>query len=347
MALDRTVLDLIASQKRNLADITDAQARALLVAWARAWDEISTELDRAVRDLLDDAVAGRSTVHATITIRQAERSLQVASQHLEALILATGVQATVDVLEMVRRGAADADAATRLQLPGTVRASVVRVDPVQLEQIVKRTTEQITARHVWLAADTIDAMKRELVRAVAVGDNPRTAARRMMARANGVFAGGRNRALTIARTEQLDAYRRASQHHNVANRAVLKGWRWIADLSARTCRSCLAMHGTDHPVTEAGPIDHHQGRCTRVPVTKSWADLGVDADEPADVTPSAADWFNGQPEQVQRDILTNRGYDEWKAGNYPRSDWSSRRSTEGWRDSMVPSTPPRSPVDGS
>src|SRR5699024_8554490 len=170
---------------------------------------------------------------------------------------------------------------------------------------------------------------------------------RMMDRAHSVFNGGRNRALTIARTEQLDAYRDASRRHNLANRDVLQGWRWIADLSDRTCRSCLAMHGTDHPIQEAGPIDHHQGRCTRVPITKSWADLGVDADEPPDATPNAADWFEQQPEQVQRDILTNRGYEAWRAGDYPMSDWSARRSTPGWRDSRTPSRPPLSPADGS
>lgn len=347
MAVDRRVLALIAAQKSSLSGVTDAQARALLVAWARAWDEISVELDRAIRDMVAAAQDGRPVVHRKITARQAAQALQHASVQLEALILATGVRATVDVWEMVRRGMADADAVTRLQLPGSLRTTVVRVDARQLDAIVQRTTEQITARHVWLAADAQDTMKRELVRTLAVGDNPRVAARRMMSQAQSVFAGGRSRALTIARTEQLDAYRNASQRHNLQNRAVLQGWRWIADLSERTCRSCLAMHGTDHPVQEAGPIDHHQGRCTRVPVTKSWAELGVDVDEPDDMTPDAQAWFNSQPEQVQRDILTNRGYEAYQRGDYPMSDWSSRRRTEGWRDSRVPSTPPRSAADGS
>ena len=347
MAVDQRVLALIAAQKTSLTSITDAQARALLVAWARAWDEISVALDRAVAELVDAARDGRPTVHRQITARQAARSLQRASEQLEALILATGVAATTDVWEMVRRGMADADAVTRLQLPVQLRTTVLRVDARQLDAIVQRTTEQITARHIWLAADAQDAMKRELVRTLAVGDNPRVAARRMMDRAHSVFNGGRNRALTIARTEQLDAYRDASRRHNLANRDVLQGWRWIADLSDRTCRSCLAMHGTDHPIQEAGPIDHHQGRCTRVPITKSWADLGVDADEPPDATPNAADWFEQQPEQVQRDILTNRGYEAWRAGDYPMSDWSARRSTPGWRDSRTPSRPPLSPADGS
>lgn len=348
MAVDRRVLRMIQHQKQILAGITDAQARALLVAWARAWDELSVELDRAIQGMIADAVDGQPSVSRVLTARQAARHLRTVSRQLEELIAASGVRATDDLLRLIQMGAEHAGRLTGAQLPPVVEGSVLRVDERQLQAIVTRSTQRIVSQHVWLAADAQEAMRRELVRTLAVGDNPREAARRMIARSRSVFNGGRNRALTIARTEQLDAYREASRQSNLANKDVLQGWRWIADLSERTCRSCLAMHGTDHPIQEAGPIDHQQGRCTRVPVTKSWKDLGFgDIEEPADLTPDAGSWFEQQPEGVQRRILTNRGFEQWQAGNYPRSDWSRRRSTDGWRDSRVPSTAPVSADDGS
>jgi len=337
MAIDRRVLAMVAMQRGLLAEVTDRQARALLVAWARAWDEIAVEIAR---------VAESQAVHDRITLRQAERSLRRASQQLGQLIAQSGVVATSDLLRIVRLGSEHAEDLTAAQLPARVR--VLTTDPRQLDAIVKRSTQAITARHYDLAQDAQDALRRELVRTIAVGDNPRTAARNMVARSQELFNGGRNRALTIARTEQLDAYRSAGHANNQANSDVLDSWEWIADLSPRTCRSCLAQHGSRHPVDEPGPLDHQQGRCARVPVTKSWAELGFpELDEPASDVPSAEDWLNRQPEDVQRKILTNRGYDQWKAGDYPPSDWSHRRSTSGWRDSMAPSTPPRSPADGS
>src|SRR5690606_29603745 len=148
----------------------------------------------------------------------------------------------------------------------------------------------------WRLEDAaIEAMKRELVRGVVTGDNPRTAAAAMVKRVEGQFNGGLSRALGLARTEIIDAHRHAAQVAQEAHADVLNGWRWHCDLSVRTCPACLAMHGTMHPLSEPGPHDHVNGRCARVPVTKSWAELGFDIEEPADAFLDAREWFDGLP----------------------------------------------------
>lgn len=350
LSVDRRVLNLITKQKRDLKALTDREARALLIAWARAWDEISAALDEAIEELLGAATGGTGVVQRRITVRQAAKALDEASAMLEALIVTTGVKASADLLAIVRQGSRNAEALTRAQLPKQAEATMrlLRTDSRQIAEIVNRTSQRITSRHVWLSADAQEALRRELVRSVTVGDNPKVAARRMRQRVNGVFNGGRNRALTIARTEQLDAYRRAAKVSDQLNKTVLEGWRWIAELGERTCRSCVAMHGREFPVNVDGPDDHPNGRCARVPITKSWADLGFpELDEPADLTPDAEEWFKGQPEEVQRKILTNRGYDEWKAGRYPMEQWTHQRQNEGWRSSRQPTVPPQSDRDGS
>ena len=55
----------------------------------------------------------------------------------------------------------------------------------------------------------------------------------------------------------------------------------------------------------------------------------------------AATFFNNLPETDQRAILGNRGYEAWKAGDYPMSAWSKRQPNTGWRDSIVATQAPR------
>lgn len=315
----------------------------MVAAWARAFDEIATDLDDAITAMMTAAETGMPGVSSIVRARQARRALRIAASQLQAVAAASGVRVSRDLARVLRL-AIDGDIALiEGQLPPTLRGTVLRTDARQLEQIVRRSTQQITARHYLLSQDATLAMRRELARTVAVGDNPRTAARRMFSRVQGEFNGGLTRALVIARTENLDAYRNAGMASQNTNRDVLAGWEWIAALSARTCRSCIAMHGSIHDLDEPGPDDHQQGRCTRTPVTKSWADLGFhDIPEPKSAVPDAEDWFGGLSEAEQRRMLTNRGYDEWQAGRYPRSAWSDVRRTPGWRSSRTPSTPPAS-----
>ena len=186
-------------------------------------------------------------------------------------------------------------------------------------------------------------MRRELVRSVAVGDNPREAARRMLQAVQDGFNGGLTRALVISRTEMLDAHRRAAQAFRTANRDVIDGWRWMCDLSTRSCPACVGMHGTIHPADEPGPAGHQQCRCVAVPVAKSWRDLGFDVEEPPDRFPDADRWFDGLPEADRRELLGPSRYEAWQAGDYPRDRWATVRSTDGWRDSYVPSPVPVTP----
>lgn len=89
----------------------------------------------------------------------------------------------------------------------------------------------------------------------------------------------RNRALLIARTEMLGAYRIAATATYRANADVLDGWVWLATDDARTCAFCLSMNGTLHPLDEDMSGTHPNCRCTQQPKTKSTAailaDLGL------------------------------------------------------------------------
>ena len=96
------------------------------------------------------------------------------------------------------------------------------------------------------------------------------------------------------------------------------------------------MHGTIHDLDEPGPIDHQQGRCARVPVSKSWRDLGIDIPEPPSVVPDALASFRAMPKSDQLAVLGHTRLALLDSGRIRWSDLATRRQTDGWRDSIIP-----------
>lgn len=344
MAVDRGTLELLDGLRVSINQALEARDRALLASWARAWNEVSAEWQAALDDLVTASDGGQWP--SRTKIRRAERAQRALRVTRDALIdLAHDLQVTVtqglpqlvdDALEWELRLATS-------QLPAThphtleVTAALTRVDARQVAAIVERTTTRVTAASRPIPAEVDTIIRSTLVRGVAVGDNPRRAADTMLSRIGSSFDLGRSRALVIARTEILDAHRAAAHEFDRKNRATLAGWQWVANLDARTCIGCVAMHGQTFPLSEPGPLGHQQCRCVRVPKPKSWADLGFDGiDEPADLLPDAQAWFDGLPEWDQLAIAGRARLDAYKAGTVPWGDLATRRTNRGWRDSFIP-----------
>lgn len=329
----------IAEQLRNqVGSIVDDITRSLTAAWVRAWDEVAYEVVAAIGELLqtgDGRWPSRRQIERTA---RAMRMLELVAAVLERLAALTRSQTLTGAAEAARLGLHAQGELIASQLPyGSTQALAARFRvqlPDSVDAIVRRTAEQINARHWPLAGEATKRMKQELIRGVIVGDNPRTAAARMIRNLESEFNGGLTRALNLARTEILDAHRAAAQVGQETNGDVLDGWVWHAKLDTRTCPSCWAKHGTRHPLSEAGPIDHQQGRCSRTPKTKSWADLGFDIDEPDDLIPDARATFDALPEAEQLAIMGRRRLDLLRSGEVAWGDLPELRTTPEWRDSF-------------
>lgn len=139
---------------------------------------------------------------------------------------------------------------------------------------------------------------------------------------------------TIARTETHRAYRSATQRVMDDNKHLLKGWRWSAAKSSRTCAACLALDGrifdTDVPMRA-----HPNCRCSLAPVTKSWKDLGYDIPEPLIVRESGDAWLKRQPAAVQRDILGPAAQAQYASGAVQLDDFVRLRKSSRWGSSYV------------
>lgn len=337
MPVTRRTLRLQRRIAADLAKITDAHTRALVAAWADAWDEISPDLTAALLDLL---TAGDKVTRAQLLrSERLRKALTVIAARLDALAAGAGVLIVGDLQRVIDEAGGAQASVIDSQLPANSNLldgldTWSRVDDRQIAAIVARSTEQITSRLRPLSADAYAAVRRELLRGIAAGSNPRAVAHRILARAERRFNGGLARALTIARTEMLDAHRAAAALAQAEHADVLIGWIWLADLTGRVCPACLSQHGTHHPLTDPGPLGHPNCRCSRMPEVKPWAQVGVHGvEEPPSLVPDAQSWFDGLPESEQRAILGPARLAAYRSGVYPMRGWAHRRSNAGWRDS--------------
>lgn len=338
MTISRDVLEIELAMQTILDTILDHHTVTLTAAWATAWVSVKDELELALIELADGGDVPGWRIDQS---RRAQQGLAAAGRALEDLAELTGTTISEDAARALGLGIDGELAMIGTQLPPG-HPGFVRVDDAQVSAMLGRTTQQITAVSAPISVETAAAIQAELARGMIVGDNPREAARRMMVATEGRFTGGLTRALNISRTEMLDAMRIAQHATDQVNAATLAGWTWGAHLDSRTCGSCIAMHGTEWPLEEPGPIDHHSGRCARLPRTKSWAELGFPGiPEPDLGLVDAGEWFDSLTVPEQVGILGKRGHEEWAAGRFPMDQWATRKSNDGWRDSFVPAKPPK------
>lgn len=347
MPVTRRTLRISDQLRILIDDRVDQAVRELVQAWVRAWTEIEPEWEAAIAVLVSLSRNGKWPTPAQIgRAAQARRALAAVTVAITELSEFTGVTVMTTAREVTGEVALWQARLIASQLPaeaGTTAELVARfnrVDVAAIAAIVERTNTQIESRRIPLERDAVEAMRRALVRGVALGNNPRTAARHMLQLAEHRFNGGLTRAMTIARTEILDAHRSATAAHHFDHGDVLQGWAWHAKLDTRTCPSCWVKHGTVHELHVMGPDDHQQGRCARLPVAKPWSELGFDVEEPPSLLADARATFDALPAHDRLRILGPVRLRALDSGAMNWEELTTRRTTDGWRDSWVP-TPVR------
>lgn len=213
---------------------------------------------------------------------------------------------------------ADSERLVQLALPGLNAAEVKaiwnRMVPEQVETLIGflQPDSPLYVNLQRLGPDVAALVVGKLSMGIILGYNPRKIAREI-ANATGQ---GLTWSLNTARTANLWAYREASRANYIANSHVVKGWIWFAQLGdKRTCMSCVAMHGSVHSLDE--PLnDHHAGRCTMLPETVSYRDLGIDVPDDLPAIQKGEEWFRGLSAAQQRALMGPSVYAAWRANEF-------------------------------
>lgn len=305
------VLEAATRYRAQLLARERAASTRLVEAYGRAYASLQAEAEALQQQLAAMADPQQADVTRLASLRsltrQMQREVERYAEFADAEIVRS-VSASIDLGLAHSRGLVEAHfptAATR----AAVRARWDMLPAEQVETILGFTAENspLRTRLVGRLGEAVATrVANALVDAIATGTNPRQVAR-LIRREMGQ---GLTWSLTTARTAQLWAYREAARANYIANRSVVAGWIWLSALDGRCCMSCIAQHGSFHPVDEV-LAGHHNCRCVPVPSVPLATQLGI---KPP-VIETGEVWFNRQTAAKQRAQMGPGLYEAWKSGS--------------------------------
>lgn len=287
---DKSIYATIAEFNKAL----DAQEKAQWVAMAKRWkqteDTLALYIQRHADAIAARKLAGQAVSEYAYTKLETWKDLQrqIVAEAANYERYATQV-IKAEQLSYLETGAAAAQTVLRNELGAGYAFD--RLNIQALENMVGMTADgsplfDVLAKRA-LSPDMVEGLVNNLNEAIALGYGPRKTASMM---AEGLAA-GLDKALVIARTEQIRAYRTGSQKQYEESGVVMQYQRHAAP-QERTCFECLALDGKIYPTAEDF-ASHPNCRCFMTPVIEGVNNPGAKGRE----------WFERQSESIQRDIL--------------------------------------------
>lgn len=356
--------DLLAAERGDAAAITRAygeSARRMRDAMRKAREAIQqgppsgvtpqawVREDARIRSLIAVAESEMNSFAAYAAERiQARQAALVAEAQAHAAEL-MDLQANLGSLDedqLARfRSLQETQGQIQANLGGFERAGRPSIVPVFKTIPVEAVTQLVgalgdgTALSVWVEQFS-GSQGRRIAETLIDGVTSGQGATRIAQRLTHLMDGNASRALTVARTETMRAYRGATVAWGEENKTLVEGYQWYARLDRRTCPACWAMHGTYH---KTGTVmgSHPNCRCLPISVMRPWSDIlgsaGAGIPEPERL-PLGADVFKKQPEDFKRDVLGPRRYEAFKAGKADLPDFVRTRKDPGWGTSRTVNT---------
>lgn len=322
---DSSVIDVMRLFKADLKRLEAAQMRSMTAAWLKIERSMEADIELLAREVAEMAAEGEVVNAARVArlTRYQRLVAQIETQYTRfagqaAGEIAAGQRAWGELgatharrtISMIRSGAGIFAGFDYLPA-GAVELMVGLLgDGSPLASVLQARA---------ISEGMVNGLAQQLLLGVGRGWNPRKTARAM----RDALAGGLQKALTIARTEQMRVYREMNRQQMKAS-GVVSGYMRLATRDDRVCPACLAMDGEVYELDEV-MREHPQGRCAQVPVV-----IGVGAPE----WQKGPDWFREQPESTQRSILGNKRFELWRSGDVNLEQMVSVRDDGVWGESI-------------
>lgn len=316
---------LSAAIRRTRAQIEREEApvrRALARAYREALDNLSADLD-AVTRMIAEARAAGIDVHPDWLRRQSRYRRLMAQAEAEFTRFAgEGLR----ILDAGHARAVSGGAASAVELMGAAGIEVgfgASVNVPAVERLVSAMQPGSPLRTVLenYGTNAMTVIERELATGVIEGRGSREIVRSIR---RGI-GGGANRARleALVRTEMSRAFNSSLDEQYSRMGHVIRGYRWSAAKSARTCLACLAMDGRIFKTYQHR--QHVQCRCICTPV----------AYNSTVVYETGPEWFARQPAHVQRAMMpSGEAFAAYQRGEIGIPDFVAQKRDPVWGQSI-------------
>lgn len=331
------VVRAMRAYKARLLVQESSQMWEMATRWLRVEASLGGQIEALAREAAEMVARGESVSRSRVyRLERARRLLAQAIGEVDRYADYAGHLITSQQLALARQGINDAAQAIQLsyleQGMRGVRATFDRLPFEAVETMIGLAGDgapvgNLLRRRMVRDADGTplpgvwDRLVDSLVNGTAQGWNPRKTARYM----RDDLAAALQKALLIARTEQLRVYRLAGLEQYRTS-GVVRAQKRLSAHDGRVCPACIADDGTLYDLDAIIP-DHPQGRCTGVPIVDGLPEVNWLSGE---------DWFRAQDEAVQRSILGGGLFDAWAEGAFDFGDLVRRTFDDVWGGGVQP-----------
>lgn len=316
--LERAILE----HRAAIRSIDRAALANVLNTYEEIMSRLNPQIEVLVQEIRGQDYASLSQLMRVTRMQELQRQFRA---EMNALATATGQITNVGVERAVTQAIESAETTTAASIVAStavVMSSYNRIHPMDVRDFVGATQSGPLAELLASFGETIErSLIQTLADGIALGTNPRDIGN-MIHKSTEI---GRNRALTIARTEILRAHRSATLQQYQANADILKGWIWLSAKQTRTCAACLAMDGTFHELSET-MASHPNCRCTMRPALKN---------APMRKVQTGQQWLDAQPPEAQDAILGKAGGAAYRAGEVRLRDFVRVTDSADWGRSVT------------
>lgn len=290
-----TITQIALQQRNELASIDEANFKLIEDAYSLMYERLQGDIDALTFAIegMDEGDDVEDLPQYKRLVRNAEKELDKFTTVLETLLGAAGIAALTLGLQ---------HSAELVNL--STAGGFVGLEPAFMRTLLNYLEPggKLYIRLSELTGFAVDNVVNAIIEGVKAGNNPRVIA----AAIQDAFGGGLTDSLRMMRTLQLYSYREAARANYLETNGIVTGWVWFAELDADVCLSCVAQHGTIHPLEET-LNDHHNGRCAPLPYIPEFGNP---------VEQTGEDWFNSLSPAQQASMMGQGKFEAWQSGQF-------------------------------
>jgi hypothetical protein len=322
---DPLVIRTMADFKANLLYEEAQQMRSMARRWRQVETALIDQAELTARRLQEDGLSPAQKRDAQYLLERSQSLYRQAQREFDKYTDYAAPLIETQQRSMAKAGINMASAAIRAVASDTgvrIAFDILPVDAVEFMVGLAGDGSPLTTLLEGAFGSGVDGMFTELIRATALGKNPRETAQRMVREG---FSQSLSRMLNVSRSEQMRVFRESSRQQFI-NSGVVEGYRRLATRSATTCSACLFADGEEYALTES-LREHASGRCSLLPTVTGFRPVQWQR---------GPDWFRQQSPDTQKGILGKGKYEAWKAGKFDLDQLVSVKRNATWGDSVQP-----------